>query len=50
MNGPADTLNYMIAGYVVVFTILPIYLISLAVRFRNLHKDEETLRELEKKE
>ena len=46
----ANTLDYMIAGYAVVFIVLAIYLVSMAVRFRNLHQDEDTLRELEKKE
>jgi len=30
-----DTLNYMIAGYVVIFGFILGYLISLAVRTRN---------------
>lgn len=50
MDAPANTLTYMIAGYAVIFVVLAIYLISLAVRFRNLHQDEEMLSDLEKKE
>ncbi len=47
MQGPADTLNYMIAGYVVIFVILIIYLISLVVRWRSLRRDEEMLEQIE---
>lgn len=49
MDGPANTLNYMIAGYTVIFVVLTAYIISLVVRFRNLHRDEELLHELEDK-
>ncbi len=50
MQGPANTLNYMIAGYAVIFTVLAIYLVSLVVRVRNLRQDKEMLEDLEKKE
>lgn len=49
MDGPANTLGYMIAGYAVIAVVTGAYLISLVVRFRNLHQDEETLKDLEKK-
>ncbi|HEY9088589.1 MAG TPA: hypothetical protein VIO36_10505 [Anaerolineaceae bacterium] len=49
MEGPANTLAYMIAGYAIIFTVLAVYLVSLVVRWRNLRQDEETLREIEKK-
>ena len=48
MNAPADTLNYMIAGYIAIFGIMIIYLASLLIRSHNLHKDEELLDELKK--
>ncbi|MDR3577539.1 MAG: hypothetical protein P4L50_27055 [Anaerolineaceae bacterium] len=48
MNAPADTLNYMIAGYVVIFGIMIVYLASLLIRSHNLDQDEELLNELEK--
>ncbi|MEJ5313129.1 hypothetical protein [Anaerolinea thermophila] len=48
MEGPADTLSYMLLGYGVIFGIMVIYLISLAVRTRNLKQDEALLQELEK--
>ncbi len=47
MQGPADTLNYMIAGYAVIFSVMVIYLISLVIRWRNLHQDEELLEQIE---
>ncbi len=49
MDAPADTLTYMIAGYSVIFGIMAIYLVSLIVRWKNLRKDEELLKDLEKK-
>ena len=45
-----DTSGYMTAGYVVIFSVMLIYLVSLLVRRRNLEKDYETLEELEKAE
>ena len=43
-----DTSGYFIAGYVVIFTVMLLYLASLIIRERNLEKDYETLQELEK--
>jgi hypothetical protein len=40
----------MIAGYIVIFGIMIVYLASLLIRSRNLHKDEELLNELDKNE
>jgi len=50
MDGPADTLNYMIAGYGVIIGIMIIYLASLVIRWRNLRQDEDLLEQLEKQE
>ena len=50
MNAPVNTLGYMVAGYIVIFAVLLIYLVSLFIRWRNLRQDEETFGELEKKE
>jgi hypothetical protein len=50
MNGPADTLGYMVAAYAIIFVVLLIYLASLFIRWKNLRQDEETFSELEKKE
>src|SRR5258706_157997 len=39
--------GYMIAGYVVVFTVMAIYLFSIYIRNRNLKQDLETLESLQ---
>lgn len=49
-EGPADTTNFMIAGYAVIFGVMLIYLISLLVRQRNLQKDLEVLDEIQVEE
>jgi len=49
LQTPPDTSGYMIAGYVVIFGIMLVYLISLIVRSRNLHQDLDTLEELDHK-
>jgi hypothetical protein len=46
-EGTPNTLNYYIAGYVVFFTIMTIYLVSLYIRNRNLKRDLATLKEME---
>ena len=46
-DAPPDTSSYMILGYAVFFGISIIYLISLAVRRRNLERDLQTLEELQ---
>lgn len=45
-----DTSGYMIAGYVVIFVVMLVYLASLVVRHRNLKADYETLQEIEQGE
>jgi hypothetical protein len=45
-----DTRNYMIAGFVVIFGTILLYLASLAIRWRNLNGDLEVLHELEKRQ
>lgn len=47
-TGPAETSAYMIAGYSVIFGVMLIYLISLAIRRRNLKQDLDVLQELER--
>ena len=44
-----ETTGYMILGHVVFSIVMLVYLISLAVRQRNLKQDLETLQELEEK-
>jgi hypothetical protein len=45
----AVSIKYMLAGYVVILSILAIYLVSLVVRWRNLKRDMEVLKELQGK-
>lgn len=49
-EGPANTVNYMIAGYTVFFTVMILYLTSLLVRNRNLKQDLEVLQEVEQRD
>ena len=44
-DGPAQTTNYMIAGYAVIFGVIAIYLLSLYIRQRNLKQDLAILEE-----
>ena len=44
-----DTSIYMAAGYIIIFTIMLLYLISLVVRNRNLKQDLEAFKDLDKK-
>jgi hypothetical protein len=47
-EGPAQTTNYMLIGYTVIFGSMLIYVISLYLRQRNLERDLELMKELEK--
>ena len=47
-NGTPDTLGYMIAGYVIAFVVMGLYLASIYVRSRNLKQDMAMLEETEK--
>jgi hypothetical protein len=49
-EAPAETTNFMIAGYAVIFGVMLIYLVSLLVRKRNLEKDLEVLEEIQAEE
>jgi uncharacterized membrane protein YciS (DUF1049 family) len=42
-----DTSSYMIAGFVVSFLIMGIYVASLYIRNRNLKQDIETLESMQ---
>jgi len=45
----AQTTNYMLAGYMVIFGVMALYLVSLAARWRRLRRDERMLEDEEKK-
>ena len=42
-----DTSSYMIAGFVVSFATMGIYVVSLYIRSRNLMRDVETLESMQ---
>jgi hypothetical protein len=44
-----DTSGYMIAGYVIAFGVMAIYLLSLVIRWRNLKQDLAMLEECRRK-
>jgi uncharacterized membrane protein YciS (DUF1049 family) len=37
--GPAETTDYFIAGYVIFFIVMGLYLLSLYIRQRNLKRE-----------
>ncbi len=45
-----DTSAYMIAGYVIAFVVMGLYLASIYLRSRNLKQDMSMLEEMEKTE
>jgi hypothetical protein len=47
MEVTPDTSNYMIAGFVVSFVTMGMYIVSLYLRSRNLKQDIETLESLQ---
>ena len=48
-QGPAETTGYMVAGYIVVFGLMLIYLVSLIVRTRNAQQEYQVFQDLENK-
>jgi hypothetical protein len=46
MEGPAQTLNYMIAGYAVIFSLMAAYAASLWIRWRKLKREQQELQDL----
>jgi len=47
MESTPDTSGYMIAGFVVSFVTMGIYVVSLYIRNRNLRRDVQTLESLQ---
>lgn len=45
----AETTNYMLAGYAVIFGTMALYLVSLVARWRRLRRDEQMLEDEKKK-
>jgi len=48
-QGTAQTTSFMILGYTVIFSVMLVYLISLAIRSRNLQRELEMLENLDNK-
>jgi len=46
-QAPAETTNYMIAGFAVVFIVIFLYLLSIYLRTKKQMRDYEILREIE---
>ena len=46
-EAPADTLNYMIAGFAVILGTMGLYIVNIIMRFRSLRQDEALLDEIE---
>lgn len=49
MESTPDTLNYMIGGYIVFTVVMVAYLVSLVSRWNNLKREEQSLKEIDKK-
>ncbi len=47
LQGPADTVNYMIMGFVVILGTMALYIASLMTRMQNLKKDQAVLDEID---
>lgn len=43
MDQPAQTFGYMLAGYIIIFTALIGYIISLVVRWKKLQAEKSSL-------
>ena len=48
-DAPADTASYMILGFGLILGLFGLYLVSLAVRWRNAQRDLRMLEEIEGK-
>jgi hypothetical protein len=46
----ATSIKYMLAGYAVILTVLALYIVSLFIRWHNLKRDLQTLKEIQKKD
>jgi len=46
-QAPAETTRYMVAGYLVIFSVMSLYILSLFIRRRNLERELQILDEME---
>ena len=44
---PPETTNYMIAGYIVIFCVMTLYIITLFLRYRKFEQDIKVLEEMD---
>ena len=42
------SIKYMVAGYAVILSVVALYIVSLFVRWRNLKRDLQTIKEIKK--
>jgi len=49
-QAPAETTRYMVAGYLVIFSVMSLYILSLFIRRRNLERELQILDEMEQKQ
>ncbi len=49
-EGPAQTTNYMLLGYAVIFGVMLLYVLSLYLRQRNLERDLELMQDLQERQ
>jgi hypothetical protein len=49
-DAPAETTNYMILGFGVIFCVMLVHILSLYIRWRNLKRDLALLSEIENQE
>jgi len=47
LQAPAETTRYMVAGYLVIFSVMSLYILSLFIRRRNLERELQILDEME---
>ena len=47
MEAYPDTSSYMVAGYILSFLTMGIYVLSMYIRNRNLKRDLETLEDMD---
>jgi hypothetical protein len=45
-DAPAQTTNYMVFGYAIIFGVMGLYVLSLYIRRRNLKQDLELLEDV----
>ena len=47
LQGPADTVTYMVMGFALIIGTMLFYILSLVVRTQNLRKDQAVLDEID---